>query len=88
MSGRRRDTRYGLSAPCEGSFLFVQDVVVERLAGNEVYALGDGPEAIGMEMTLDVPTSGDATDTKVRLAECTPVVVDGVMRYRLRFAVI
>jgi hypothetical protein len=88
MSGRRRDTRYGLAVPCEGSFLFVQDVVVERLEGEAVYALGDGPEAIGIEMTLDVSGGADGADTRVRLEECTPVVVDGVMRYRLRFAII
>jgi hypothetical protein len=64
----------------------MRDVVVERFDAREVYALGDAPEVIGLELTLDVAERDQ--EVRVRLKECTPVVVGRDVRYRLRFTIL
>ena len=88
MHGRRRDERYRLSVPGEGALRVMRDVVVERRDGSEVYALGDAPEPAGLEMTLDTVEHGREAGVRVRLKECTPVLVGATVRYRLHFAIL
>jgi hypothetical protein len=66
----------------------MRDVIVERFEGSEVYAVGDAPEATGLEVTLDVVERGQEAGVRVRLKECTPVIVGGNVRYRLHFAIL
>jgi hypothetical protein len=88
MHGRRKDERYRLSVPGKGVLRVLRDVVVERFDGSEVYAVGDAPEAAGLELTLDTVEHGQAAGVRVRLKECTPVLVGGNVRYRLHFAIL
>ena len=87
MSGRRRDSRYRLSVPGEGVFRVMRDVIVERFEGSEVYAVGDAPEVAGLELTLGIVERGQEA-VRVRLKECTRVIVGGNVRYRLHFAIL
>jgi hypothetical protein len=88
MSGRRRDARYRLSLPGDGVLRVVRDVVVERFEGRDVFAVGDAPEAVGMELTLEIVERGQDAGMRVRLKECTPVIVGGNVRYQLHFAIV
>lgn len=87
MAGRRRDARYGLSAPLEGSFRVTRNVVIEHREGRELCVISDAPETIGQRWTFGADaTSHDAVT--VRLEECRSITVDGQPKYRLRFAVV
>lgn len=88
MSGRRRDARYRLSAPCEGSLEIIRDVVIERLGAGDVLALSDAAHPPGMELILDAAPDAGRPAVHVRVRQCTPVVADGIVRYRLRFAIV
>ena len=88
MHRRRKDERYRLSVPGNGVLRLMRDVVVERRVGSEVYAIGDEPEAAGLELTLDTVEPGQETGVRVRLKDCTPVLLGGNLRYRLHFAIL
>ena len=66
----------------------MRDVVVERFEGSDVYAVGDAPETAGLELTLDAVEHGHEAGIRVRLKECTPILVGGNVRYRLHFAIL
>ena len=84
MHGRRKDARYRLSVRGDGVLRVMRDVVVQQADGSDVYALGDALEAAGLELTVE---QGQRS-ARVRLKECTPVLVGRNVRYRLHFAVI
>ena len=88
MPARRRDPRYQLSKPFEGTFLFFQEVDIERRDDREVSVLSDAPILSGQNIRLDVPGSGAPSAVHVQVAESTPIVVDGRMRYRLRLGIL
>ncbi len=88
MSGRRRDPRYRLAVPWEGSISVLQDVVVERQNERDIWAIGEAPAEVGQALTLDLTAAGRRDVTYVRVAESTPVVADGNFRYRLRLSIV
>ena len=88
MRGRRGDARYRLSVPFEGALSVFQDLRIERYDAGEVVALSDGPAGSGEDLTLDLMGSGPRTTVQVRVAESTPVIIDGDVRYRLRLAIV
>ena len=88
MQGRRRDARYRLSTPFEGTLLTFQDLTIERCLAGEMVALSDAPGDRGQALTLDLISSGPRETVHVRIVESTPVVVDGNMRHRLRLAIV
>lgn len=87
MYGRRKDARYRLSVREEGVLRVMRDVVVQRVDGRDVYALGDALEAAGLELTVETGEDRQRS-MRVRLKQCTPILVGGNVRYRLHFAVI
>jgi hypothetical protein len=88
MRGRRRNERYRLSLPFEGALSFFQDLRIERYDADEVVALSNSPAGSGQDLTLDVMGGESRVTVQVRVAESTPVIVDGDVRYRLRLAII
>lgn len=87
MPGRRREPRYRLSRPFDGSFRFFREIDIERRDEGEVSALSDAPIRPGEEMRLDVVGSGPRSTVNVRVAESTAIIVDGKVRYRLRLGI-
>jgi hypothetical protein len=87
MTGRRRDPRYRLSVPWEGSLLVLQDVVIEHRRGREVWALSESPAIAGDELTMDLAVAGAPEVRQLRVLESTPVISGEEVRYRLRLAV-
>jgi hypothetical protein len=89
MSGRRRDSRYRLSVPFDGSLLVFQDVSIEGYedGDQQLTVVTHAPVPVGEELTLDVPTAERRATRRVHVVESTAVVVKGELRYRLRLAV-
>jgi hypothetical protein len=83
MPARRRESRYRLSRPFDGSFLSFQEVDIERRTEREVFALSDTPVRSGERLRLDVFGPGPRSTVHVQLAKTTPIIVGGSLRYRL-----
>ena len=87
MRRRRRDPRYSLASPWEGTLRIPGEVVIERRdeARDELWVLSASPAHREEILTLDV--SGPQTLT-VRVVESSPVLVDGSIRHRLRLSIV
>jgi hypothetical protein len=88
MRGKRRDPRFALSVPWEGSLRVPGDVVVERRSGNEVWVVSTIPARQDELLTLDLTDSGPPMTMNVRVIESVPVLIDGVVRHGLRLAIV
>jgi hypothetical protein len=90
MRGRRRDQRFTLSVPWEGALRVPADVVIEKLGEKEVSVVSTAPAHRDELLTLDAAaTDADpGTTMNVRVTESVPVLVDGVVRHRLRLAIV
>ena len=82
----RRDARYVLSRPWEGTLRIPGDVVVERHdeALNELWVVSTSPAHREEQLRLDL--SGQPL--AVRVIESNPVLLDGVVRHRLRLVIV
>jgi hypothetical protein len=88
MRRTRRDTRYLLSRPWEGTLRIPGDVVVERHdeATNELWVVSTSPAHRDERLRLDL--ANPRRSLAVRVIESSPVLLDGVMRHRLRLAIV
>ena len=87
MSGRRNSVRYQLSVPREGELVVAHDVIVESRTEGEILVLSDAPHPRGQKLTLEFGATASADGVQARVLECEPIIVDGSLRYRLRFAI-
>ena len=87
MRRRRRDPRYLLASPWEGTLRIPGEVVIERRDDerDELWVLSGVPAHREELLTLDV--AGPKTLT-VRVVESRPVLIDGDVRHRLRLAIV
>ena len=88
MAGRRRDQRFVLSVAWEGGLRVPTDVVVERRTANEVWVVSPAPAHRNETLTLDTTGSDASGAVSVRVADSVPVVIDGVVRHKLRLAIV
>ena len=88
MRGTRRDSRFALSPPWEGSLRIPGDVVVERYSGDEIWVVSSSPAHVDELLTLDLTGSGPVVTIKVRVVESVPMLSDGVVRHGLRLAIL
>lgn len=90
MPGRRRDQRFILSVPWEGELRVPADVVIEEYGEKEVSVVSNAPAHRDELLTLDAAGTGPepATTLNVRVKESVPVLVDGVVRHRLRLSIV
>jgi hypothetical protein len=88
MRRTRRDTRYLLSRPWEGTLRIPGDVIVERHdeAQNELWVLSTAPAHREEQLRLNL--SGRLNSVAVRVIESSPVLVEGIVRHRLRLAIV
>jgi hypothetical protein len=87
MRRRRRDPRYLLASPWEGTLRIPGEVVIERRDDerDELWVISSAPAHCEELLTLDV--SGPEILT-VRVVESRPVLVDGGIRHRLRLSIV
>lgn len=88
MPGRRRDQRFTLSVPWEGSLRVPADVVIEQYGEKEVSVMSTAPAHRDEMLTLDETGSESPVTMNVRVTSSVPVLVDGVVRHRLRLAIV
>jgi hypothetical protein len=88
MSGRRRDGRLVPSNACEGSFRALRNVRIQQASKNELSVLTHTPGIIDELLTLDVIGQHPAIRLHVRVVESKPVMLNGVLRYEWRLAMV
>jgi hypothetical protein len=88
MRGRRRDPRFALTVPWEGSLQLPGDVTIERRSESEVWVVSSAPARRGERLTLEVMGAGPPEILEVRVADSTPVLVDGTVRHGLRLTIV
>jgi hypothetical protein len=88
MPGRRRDQRFTLSVPWEGALRVPSDVTIERYGADEVWVVSTTPAHRDEMLTLDAIGSGPSVTVNVRVTDSVPVLIDGVVRHRLRLAIV
>jgi hypothetical protein len=88
MPGRRRDQRFTLSVPWEGALRVPADVVIEQYGEKEVSVVSTAPAHRDELMTLDTNGSEPPVTMRVRVTSSVPVLIDGVVRHRLRLAIV
>jgi hypothetical protein len=88
MPGRRRDQRFTLSVPWEGALRVPADVVIERHSDTEMSVVSTAPAHRDELLTLDASGSEPPVTMNVRVTESVPVLIDGVVRHRLRLAIV
>jgi hypothetical protein len=92
MRGRRRDQRFTLSVPWEGTLRVPADVVIEQYSETEkeVSVVSTAPAHRDELLTLDArgTDSDPGVTMSVRVTESVPVLIDGVVRHRLRLAIV
>lgn len=88
MRRTRRDQRYLLSSPWEGTLCVPGEVLIERHdeEQKELWVLSGVPAHRAERLTLDLAPPGPSLS--VRVIESRPVLVDGSVRHRLRLAVV
>lgn len=88
MPGRRRDQRFTLSLPWEGVLRVPSEVVIEQYDGDEVWVVSTAPAHRDELLTLDATGSEPPVTMNVRVTNSVPVLIDGVVRHRLRLAIV
>jgi hypothetical protein len=88
MRRPRRDPRYLLSRPWEGTLRIPGDVVVERHdeEHRELWVLSSRPAHIEERLRLDLSDPGRTL--QVQVLETSPVLRDGIVHHRLRLAIV
>jgi hypothetical protein len=57
------------------------------MGADELLAISQVPAAAGEELSLDLIAAGANLPLKVRVVESRPVIVNGVLRHRIRLTV-
>jgi hypothetical protein len=88
MRRTRRDTRYLLSRPWEGTLRIPVEVIVERHdeEQKELWVLSTSPAHREEQLRLNL--SGPSNSLSVRVIESSPVLIEGIIRHRLRLAIV
>jgi hypothetical protein len=63
-------------------------VIVERFSSTEIWVVSSTPAHRGELLTLALAGSGPPVTMNVQVADSVPVMVDDVVRHRLRLAVV
>jgi hypothetical protein len=89
MRRRRRDKRFRLTEPANGTVRVFPDVIVQQNGDDEWIAISREAAVTGETLVLDIaiqdPDVGELRQRhSVWVIDSRPVVVDGDMRYRIR----
>lgn len=88
MDGRRRDMRYRLSKPVQGTFVCFQAIDIEARDEREFRVVSDTPLRRGERMRLELIAKKGRSIVSVRVADSVPTIVDGNVRYRVRLGIV
>lgn len=88
MVDRRQHPRYVLNPPLTSTLRITEDVIVERVAGDEMWVLSDAPGRPDERLMVDRVGSAPPLVLGARVLGSDPVVVRGRVRHRLRLSLI
>jgi hypothetical protein len=83
MFGRRSHVRFTFSRSPNGLLRILRDVIVQPADGGAFVAISQEAAAVGESLRLDLG-EWDLSRVEVRVVECSPVIVDGSVRHRMR----
>jgi hypothetical protein len=88
MRRTRRDPRFLVPRPWEGMLRIPGDVVVEQhdAEQKELWVVSSEPVRREERLTLDLTPPGQSLT--VRVVDSRPVMKDGIVRHRLRLAIV
>ena len=87
MSGRRSHARFAITPAAEGVVRVPRDVHVQTTAGSDLIVISPSPGVINERLRLELFDTGSCSSLHVQVAESRPIVVDGLVRHRLRLLV-
>lgn len=88
MFDRRLHPRFRLNIPLESTLRLIEDVVVERVSGDELWVLSTSPGRPEERLAVDRLGSVPPMVTGVKVVGSDPVMVHGKLCHRLRLAVV
>jgi hypothetical protein len=88
MRRTRRDTRYLLSRPWEGTLRVPGDVIIERHDGAQRELWVTSPLSVRRDEVLTLHLAQSERSLVVRVVESRPVMIDGAVRHRLRLEIV
>jgi len=88
MRRTRRDPRFLVPRPWEGMLRIPGDVLVEEhdAEQKELWVVSSEPVRREERLTLDLAPPGQSLT--VRVVESKPVLMDGIVRHRLRLVIV
>lgn len=87
MSGRRSHARFAVTPAAEGVVRVPRDIHVQTNGGSDLVVVSPSPGVLGEHLTLELFEAGPSSIVRVQVVESRPVVVDGVVRHRLRLRI-
>ena len=87
MSGRRSHARFAVNPPAEGVIRVPRDVQIQTTAGSDLVVISSVPGVVDEHLNLELFNNGSCSNLRVQVAESRPIVVDGLVRHRLRLRV-
>ena len=84
MSGRRSHVRYTVLQSPEGFLRVMRDVIVERAVNREVVVISRDAGVLGEVVIVQTGLEDGAVGLEACVVDSQPVVVDGVLRHRVR----
>lgn len=84
MAGRRRTRRFLLETPVDAVLCVQHPVVVDSFAGEEMWITSDFPATRNDLFAFNRVGSNPASNFRLRVEECEPIVVNGSVRHRVR----
>jgi hypothetical protein len=87
MSDRRRTQRFVLGSPIPAEAISMQDVVVERIAGDLVTIVSLTPHEPGHETLIHVPAPGGPRGHRATVLSSTPISVGASVQFRVELRV-
>src|SRR5687768_12242051 len=88
MPGRRRDSRFVLTAPWEGALRVPGDVTVDRWSEDQVWVVSSSPAHRDELLTLELIGTEPPVAARVRVIDSVPVLRDGVVRHQLHLTIV
>jgi hypothetical protein len=79
--------RFTVTPGAEGVVRIPRDIHVQMNAGGELVVVSPSPGMPGEHLTLEIFEAGSSSIVRVQVAESRPVVVDGLVRHRLRLRI-
>jgi hypothetical protein len=83
MSDRRRTQRFVLGPPLAAEVMSMQDVVVERIAGDLITIVSLTPHEPGQQMLIHVPVPNGPQSHRATVMSSTPIAVGASVQFRV-----